>query len=168
MTTMTEFYKLALLPDTDPILRQVAEPVTEFNDELLVLCQEMYATMCFNKGIGLAAPQVGISKRIIVVDISGPYIKDQFLINPEIQQTNGEQRRKEGCLSFPDLFLDVDRAKNVTVKYQDVRGTSNIMVADKLSAVVLQHEIDHLNGKLFIDLVKPMTLLLARKKLAQR
>ncbi|TFH10168.1 MAG: peptide deformylase [Candidatus Thorarchaeota archaeon] len=159
---------LILLPDTHPILRQVAEPVTEFNDELLALCEEMHAIMRFNKGIGLAAPQVGISKRIIVVDVSGPYIKDQFLINPEIEQQSGEQSRKEGCLTFPDLFLEVTRAKNVIVKYQDVKGNPNIMTADKLNAVVLQHEIDHLNGKLFIDYVKPMTLLLARKKLALR
>lgn len=150
---------LTLLPDTDPILRQVAEPVTEFNDALHQLCRQMFDFMIQNNGIGLAAPQVGISKRIIVAN-------NVVLINPELVATEGEHKFKEGCLTFPGLFLEVTRARNVTVHYQDIEGNTHEATVHNVAAVVVQHEIDHLNGKLFIDLVKPIALALARKKMA--
>jgi peptide deformylase len=149
---------LKLLPDTDPILRQVAEPVTEFNDELGQLCQQLVHFMKQHRGIGLAAPQVGISKRIIVAN-------NIVLINPQIVATEGEYKFKEGCLTFPDLFLEVKRAQKVTVQYKDVEGNDHEATAQNIAAVVVQHEIDHLDGKLFIDYVKPLTLALARKNM---
>lgn len=154
---------LTLLPDTDPILRQVAEPVTEFNDELLSLCRQMLDFMIANKGIGLAAPQVGISKRIVIANLGIP---NPFLINPKIVETEGEYKFKEGCLTFPGLFLDVKRAQTVTVSYQDVKGNHYENTLHKMFAVIIQHEIDHLDGKLFIDRVKPLALALARKKMS--
>ncbi|TFG95907.1 peptide deformylase [Candidatus Thorarchaeota archaeon] len=156
---------LTLLPDNDPILRQVAEPVTEFGDELHQLCRAMAKVMVENNGIGLAAPQVGISKRIIIANVG---IVGGLLINPEIIEQDGEYNYKEGCLTFPGLFLEVKRAQKVTVRYQEIEGKEREATMHNLFAVVIQHEIDHLNGKLFVDRVSPIALALARKKLMQR
>jgi peptide deformylase len=152
-----------LLPDTDPILRQVAERVTVFDHELAEVCLLMYATMKGNHGVGLAAPQVGVSKRIIVTDISDAMMR--VIINPEIVSATGEQNKEEGCLTFPDLFLRVKRNKTVAIKFQDLKGTPTTFTLTGLEAVIIQHEIDHLNGKLFVDHVTPMVLALARKNL---
>lgn len=157
-----------LLPDTDPILRQVAIPVTVFGLELSVTCQRLYATMKSSRGLGLAAPQVGISKRIIVTDIQDTIIPMRYMINPKLISVEGIQKRNEGCLSFPKLYLDVERAKNVTVTFCNERGVENTIAVSGLNAVIVQHEIDHLDGKLFVDRVKPMTLALARKKLNEK
>jgi peptide deformylase len=152
---------LTLLPDTDPILRQVTEVVTEFNDELATLGEAMLATMHLYNGIGLAAPQVGILKRIIVVDFE-PFI----LINPLVVIASGKQKRKEGCLSFPGLFLDIERHHTVHILCNNLKGEVHRFDASGLQAVVLQHEIDHLNGKLFIDRVSSIVVALAKKKMA--
>lgn len=156
---------LILLPDTDPILRQVAEPVTEFNDDLRQLVQDMALVMVTNNGIGLAAPQVGVSKRIILANVDIP---GNVLINPEIIEVEGQYTYKEGCLTFPGLFLEVKRAKSISVRYQDIEGNQHETTLQNLFAVVVQHEIDHLNGKLFIDHVNPLQLALARKKRSVR
>jgi peptide deformylase len=156
---------LTLLPDTDPILHKVAEPVTEFDMELWNLCKSMHQTMVANDGIGLAAPQVGISKRIIVVGFSR---LELAYINPQIVDASGKKISTEGCLSFPGLFLSVQRATSVVVKFQDVEGVWKELEANGMHAVVLQHEIDHLNGIVFTERVKPMELALARKKLNEK
>jgi peptide deformylase len=155
---------LTLLPDTDPTLRQVAEPVTVFDDELTQLVFKMKQFMIANNGIGLAAPQLGISKRIIVV-ANGIY--GGVLINPEITASEGQYKFKEGCLTFPKLFLNTTRAQKVSVRYQALNEFYFDDTVENLHAVVIQHEIDHLNGKLLIDQVSPIALALARKKLKQ-
>ena len=157
---------LTLLPDTDPILRQVAQPVTVFDPSLRILVADMAETMEANRGVGLAAPQVGISTRVILANVEG--IEFGVLVNPEIVEAEGEFKFKEGCLTFPKLFLEVKRAQKVVVKYQDLRGEHHVVTLQNFAAVVVQHEIDHLNGKLFIDRVPPMQLALARKNLKNR
>lgn len=155
--------QLTLLPDTDPILRQVAEPVTEFGDDLRQLVAAMAPIMAEHNGIGLAAPQVGISKRVILAKVKE--IENFTLINPEIVETEGEFKFREGCLTFPGLFFDVKRAQKVTVRYQNIDGNHHEATLTNLAAVVIQHEVDHLNGKLFIDYISQMALALARKKM---
>ena len=120
---------LTLLPDTDPILRQVAEPVTVFDEDLAHTVYAMASAMGAHRGIGLAAPQVGIAKRIIVAQLSHDQADSSLiqprvyaLVNPEIVGLSGQYKCKEGCLTFPGLFLDVTRARTVTVKYQGLDG----------------------------------------------
>lgn len=119
----------------------------EFNDELKAFVKNMFYTMRINNGIGLAAPQVGVSKRVIVMMLDKPLI----LINPILVAVEGEQVFEEGCLSLPETFAEVKRAAKIRVAYQDEEGTNRELVADGLGAVCIQHEIDHLNGKVFID-----------------
>lgn len=146
---------LTLLPDNHPTLRKVAEPVDDAkfkepaNAALRSTCMELLMTMQMSGGIGLAAPQVGISQRIITTGFY-PFI----LINPEITKKEGTQTCEEGCLSFPGQFYNIERAANVLVKYQDFNGIWHEIADVGLNAVVLQHEIDHLNGILFVDYVK--------------
>lgn len=149
---------LTLLPDTDPILRKVAEPIPQImfsgkdNEKLRTFCFDMLMTMRVHEGIGLAAPQVGVSQRIITTQFY-PFI----LINPEIIKKEGTQTYEEGCLSFPGKFYDIQRAEKVLVKYQDFTGKWFEIADTGLNAVVLQHEIDHLDGILFVDYIKQPT-----------
>jgi peptide deformylase len=131
-----------------PILRQETTPVTVMTDELRRLIDDMFTTMYAATGIGLAAPQVGRGERIAVVDVEGAAYA---LVNPEIVLAEGEQRGEEGCLSIPEVYGDVDRAAHVVVRALDRDGAPFEIDATKLLAVCLQHEIDHLHGKLFID-----------------
>lgn len=156
---------LEILPDTDPILKTVASEVVEFDlvDPMLrQLVEEMHEAMDYYNGIGLAAPQVGISKRILVAKFPGA---DYVYINPEIVEANGKQKGKEGCLSFPGLFLPVNRSQTITVKYKNIYGFEQTQQYSGLPAVVIQHEIDHLNGIVFTSRVTQMQLLLARKNM---
>jgi peptide deformylase len=131
-----------------PILRVETRLVTDFTDELKQLAADMFETMHAAQGIGLAAPQVGREERLAVIDVDG----QQFtIINPEIVLEEGEARAEEGCLSMPDLYGDVDRATHVVVRAQDLEGAPFEIDATELLARCLQHEIDHLHGKLFID-----------------
>jgi len=149
-----------ILIHPDPRLKAVAAPVTDFDAELGVLAEDMLSTMYEYIGLGLAAPQLGISKRLIVVDC----VKDDIekprpmaLVNPEILWSSEETNvYQEGCLSFPDQFADVTRPAEVEVKWQDVTGEEKVQKFDGLWATCIQHEIDHLDGKLFIDYLKPM------------
>jgi peptide deformylase len=147
----------------DPILRQQTKPVAAVTDELRRLIDDMFETMHAAKGIGLAAPQVGRSERIAVVDVEGgkqPYA----LVNPEIISREGSVKGEEGCLSIPDIFGDVERAQSVVVRAMDRDGkTFDVQGADLL-ARCFQHEIDHLDGKLFIDY---LSLLKRKSALAQ-
>lgn len=135
----------------DPILRRETKPVAEVTDELRVLIDDMFATMHAAKGIGLAAPQVGRAERIAVVDVQGGS-QPIALVNPEILSTSSTTAKsEEGCLSIPDVFGDVERPASVVVRALDRDGKPFEIQGDELLARCLQHEIDHLHGKLFID-----------------
>lgn len=131
-----------------PILRQETERVTQFTPELRRLADDMFETMHAAKGIGLAAPQVGRLERLTVVEVEEARFA---LVNPEIVLRSGAIRWEEGCLSIPEVFAHVDRANEVTVRAQDLDGNHIEVVGTELLAVCLQHEIDHLHGKLFLD-----------------
>ena len=146
--------KLPILIHPDPRLKKVAAPVDDLSDSLRTLADDMLTTMYEAPGIGLAAIQVGEPRRLLVIDVAG---KDEdpapmVFINPEIV-ARGDQPSvyEEGCLSIPDYYAEVERPAAVTVTYQDLAGERKEMEADGLLATCLQHEIDHLNGVLFID-----------------
>lgn len=143
---------LKIVKYPEPVLSQPGEPVTEFNDELRKLVADMFETTYANQGIGLAAPQVGVSKRLTVIDLSmGKDPKDRLVfINPEIISSEGKLYEEEGCLSFPDIREKVVRAAHVRVRAQDEYGKWFEMDGDDLLARCMQHEIDHLAGILFI------------------
>jgi peptide deformylase len=133
----------------DPILRKKCQEVKEMTEEIRDLFQDMIQTMTKNQGIGLAAPQIGILKRIIVVQTENA---TQAFINPKIIKESKEiDLGEEGCLSFPGLFLKIKRAKEVEVKALDIKGNEIRIKAEGLVARIFQHEIDHLDGILFID-----------------
>jgi peptide deformylase len=136
----------------EPVLQQPGEPITEFNDELREFVADMFETMYAAKGIGLAAPQVAVSKRITVIDLSGGKNPEEklVLINPEIIAREGKQYEEEGCLSFPEIHEKVQRAAKVTVRAQDEYGKWFEMDGEELLSRAFQHEIDHLDGVLFI------------------
>ncbi|SEB44432.1 peptide deformylase [Paenibacillus sp. GP183] len=140
-----------IVKDPDPVLREHAKPVTKFNSNLHKLLDDMAATMYDAPGVGLAAPQVGILKRVIVMDVGD----EQGLIemvNPEVVSTDGEQLGPEGCLSIPGLRGDVARPLHVKAKGQDRNGNEITIEGSELLARCICHEIDHLNGVLFTDL----------------
>jgi peptide deformylase len=131
-----------------PILREETRPVTDVGPEFQKLVDDMFETMYAAKGIGLAAPQVGRTERVAVVDVEGAR---HVIVNPEIVMREGSQKGEEGCLSIPDIYADVDRAMRVVVNAQDREGKPVEIDATELLARCIQHEIDHLHGKLFID-----------------
>ena len=135
------------------VLRKVAEPVEEINDEIIQIVADMLEAMYKFEGVGIAAPQIGISKRIVIVDTepSNPASKPIVLINPEIVEKDGEIGEDEGCLSVPEIRGDVKRAERVVVEGIDLEGNKIRVEGTELLARALQHEIDHINGKLFID-----------------
>lgn len=137
--------------DDDPILRKKSKPVTVFDEKLKVLVDDMVETMHHADGVGLAAPQIGILKQVIVLDLyddEGP----MALINPRIVDKKGIQIEEEGCLSLPGRHGMVERPYEVTVQYEDVTGDSYELTGEELLSRVLCHEIDHLNGILYIDM----------------
>lgn len=161
-------YKIRYWPDE--FLKRVAKPVTEDEfgmDELREICDNMFDTMYDDKGIGLAATQVGIDKRIFVMDTE--FNDDGLcdaLINPEIVEASEEVIiYPEGCLSFPDMFINLERAERVKVKYQDLTGEEHHVILEGISAICAQHELDHLNGIVFFDYLKPAKRQLAEQKL---
>ena len=151
----------------NPILATAGQPVTVFDDALRTLVAEMFESMYAAQGIGLAAPQIAISKRITVIDVSfqeNP--KDKLvLINPEVVQTTGKQTEEEGCLSLPDIREKVHRAEWVKVKAQDEHGKWFEVEGEELLARALLHEIDHLNGILFIDRISRLKRELVLRKI---
>jgi peptide deformylase len=151
----------------DPVLERPAEPVTEFNEELKKLVDDMFESMYAAHGVGLAAPQIGIAKRIAVVDVT--FKEDPsarlVLVNPEIIGRQGKQNGQEGCLSLPDFRENVARANVVTVRAQDVEGKWFEKTGDDLLARALLHETDHLNGRLFISHVSGLKRDLIKRKI---
>jgi len=151
----------------DPVLERPAEPVTEFNAELKKLVDDMFESMYAAHGVGLAAPQIGIGKCIAVIDTTfkeDPKAK-LVLVNPEIIGREGKQNGQEGCLSLPDFRENVTRANIVTVRAQDVEGNWFEKTGDDLLARAFLHEIDHLNGRLFISHVSALKRDLIKRKI---
>ena len=150
ISQQTMILKIVKYPE--PVLSQPGEPVTEFDDELKKLVDDMFETMYASQGIGLAAPQVAVSKRVTVIDLSQGKDPAQklVLVNPEIIFREGKQYEEEGCLSFPEIREKVQRAAKVTVRAQDVKGKWFEMDGEELLSRAFQHEIDHLDGMLFI------------------
>lgn len=156
-------HKILYLPD--PRLRERSKPVVTFDNKLQTLIEDMFETMYEARGVGLAAPQIGIGLRLSVIDVEGDRKNQIVIINPEIVASEGEKLFDEGCLSVPGAYDSVLRAEKVTMKALDRQGKPFEIKADGLLAECLQHEIDHLNGKLFIDLLSPLKKAMARKKL---
>jgi len=146
----------------EPILREKASKVDKIEKADLLLIEKMIDTMFANEGIGLAAPQIGIGKQIIVVRNDKDIIK---LINPVILRKEGKEEAKEGCLSLPDIYVDVKRAAHISVEGKNEKLETVIIEAEGLTARVLQHEIDHLNGILIIDYASPVSEVLVKKQL---
>jgi peptide deformylase len=142
----------------DPVLERETEPVTEFNDELRQFVDDMFESMYAAKGIGLAAPQVGVSRRLTVIDLSFKERPEEriVLINPEIVLREGKQYEEEGCLSLPEIREKVSRAARVKVRAQDLDGNWFEMEGTELLARAFQHEIDHLDGILFFRRVSAL------------
>ncbi len=151
----------------DPVLETQAATVTVFDGELKKLIDDMFESMYAAHGVGLAAPQIGISKRIAVIDVTFKEDPDAklVLINPEIVHKEGKQRGQEGCLSIPEFREEVTRAKTVTVRAQDVTGQFFEHTGDDLLARAFLHETDHLNGKLYISHVSALKRDLIKRKI---
>src|SRR5262252_1102414 len=151
----------------NPVLEKPAEPVTGFNDELKKLVEDMFESMYAAKGVGLAAPQIGISKRLAVIDVTfreDPNAK-LVLANPEILRSEGKQKQSEGCLSIPEFREPLVRANKVTVRAQDVNGKWYEKTGEELLARALLHETDHLNGKLYISHLSALKRDLMKRKI---
>ena len=167
----------------DPVLTTVANELApeEFNEDLKTLCKNMLFTMYHCPGIGLAAPQVGISKRVFVLDVnytrdetsedSGEFTFSDFepmiLVNPIIREKSGETTYQEGCLSLPGIFEDVKRFQDITVDYQDTDGNKHTLETGELLSICIQHENDHLDGKVFIDRLSMLKRNFFKKKLTK-
>lgn len=149
---------LKIVKYPEPVLSLPGEPVTEFDDELRKFVADMFETMYSAQGIGLAAPQVAVSKRITIIDLSmGKDPKQKLvLINPEVIEREGKQYEEEGCLSFPDIREKVQRAAKVRIRAQNERGKWFEMDGEELLSRAFQHEIDHLNGILFLFRMSPL------------
>lgn len=157
-----------ILEFPDPRLRTRAEAVTEFDQDLKTLVSDMFETMYEAPGIGLAATQVDVHKRLLVMDISEQKNDPMVLINPEILQAEGEEEMDEGCLSVPGYYETVRRAEKIRVRAQDQSGEFFEFDADGLKAVCIQHEMDHLEGKLFVDYISNLKRDRIRKKLEKQ
>jgi peptide deformylase len=162
---------MALLPILrfpDPRLKKVAAQIEEINENIRRLVRDMAETMYEAPGIGLAATQVNVHKRLIVIDTSET--KDQLLvlINPELGMTMGAQIREEGCLSVPGIYDKVERAEQVVVRYLDLAGQRQTLEAEGLLSVCIQHEIDHLQGKVFVEHLSQLKQTRIKAKLAKQ
>lgn len=157
---------ILIYPDSQ--LRRVAAPVEQVDGALNTLIDRMLATMYDAPGIGLAATQVNVHQRLFVMDVSEESGEPMVLINPEILEADGEAETQEGCLSIPGIFENVKRPSTVHVSALDRDGNPFELEADGLKAVCIQHEIDHLNGKLFVDYLSPLKRNRIRKKLLKQ
>ncbi len=152
----------------DERLRKKAVPVEKINDQIVTIAKNMLETMYDEGGIGLAATQVNIQKRIVVIDLSENRDAPLFLINPEILEKDGIETMREGCLSVPDYFEVVERAETIKYQYTNLDNQLVVDTTDGLLAVCIQHEIDHLNGKLFIDYLSPLKRQRLKKKIEKQ
>ena len=156
---------LTILEFPDERLRKKAQPVAAVDDSVRQLLDDLLETMYAAPGVGLAAPQVNVRKRVVVIDTSEEKNHPLCLINPEIAAKEGQEESEEGCLSVPGVFETVERAAKVTVRALNRNGEFFEMQVDGLLAVCIQHELDHLDGKLFVDYLSPLKRHMARKKL---
>ena len=157
--------RLQILEFPDPRLRTRAQPVEQVDDALRQLIDDMFETMYEAPGIGLAATQVNVHKRVLVIDLSQDRSAPLTLINPEIIAREGTEETEEGCLSVPGIYEKVERAERIRVRTLDRQGKSIEIEADGLLAVCIQHEMDHLEGKLFVDYLSELKRGRIRKKL---
>ena len=160
--------KRNIIIEPDPILRKTSEPIEKVDNSIRKLMQEMLETMYAAPGIGLAAVQVGILKRLIVIDISKDKEKKEplFLINPEIlEKSETTSIYEEGCLSLPEQFAEIERPAECSLKYLDLNGNQKNLKATGLLSTCIQHEVDHLNGVLFIDYLSKLKKDMIIKKL---
>ena len=157
--------KILIFPD--PRLRKVARTVEVVDDSIKKLAQDMLETMYQGSGIGLAATQVNVHKRVIVLDISESKDKPLILINPEIKKIIDPNKKKfsEGCLSVPGFYEELTRPSAVEISYLDIDGKKKLLTANDLLAVVIQHEMDHLDGKMMVDFISNIKREMIRKKL---
>jgi peptide deformylase len=159
---------LPILEFPDPRLRTVAKPIAQVDTSVRQLIDDMFETMYEAPGIGLAATQVNMHVQLLVLDISEEHDQPMVFINPEIIAFEGSQTYQEGCLSVPGIFADVKRHNQITVRALNRDGESFETQADGLLAVCIQHEMDHLAGKVFVDYLSPLKRELVRKKLAKQ
>lgn len=157
--------QLSILRYPDPRLRTVARPVDDVDDGVRQLVDDMLETMYSARGIGLAATQVNRPLRLLVMDLSEEHDQPLVLINPEIVERDGVQVCQEGCLSVPGEYADVERAERVRVRYLDRDGEARELEAEDLLAVCVQHEIDHLDGKVFVDYLSPLKRRMIEKRM---
>jgi peptide deformylase len=160
--------KLEILEFPDDRLRTVAKPVERFDDRLRELVADMIETMYRAQGIGLAASQVNVHQRLLVLDVSENQDTPRVYINPEIVASEGSETCEEGCLSVPGIYAEVNRADKVRVAAFDQHGQRFEETLEGLHAVCLQHEIDHLNGKLFVDYLSPLKRRMVTRKLEKQ
>lgn len=156
---------LDILTYPDPILRTKTALVTEFDAKLKRLVADMWETMHFANGVGLAAPQVGVPVGVVVLEWEN---NRHVLVNPEILEEEGAERREEGCLSFPGVFEEVARPERIRVRYQDEDGGVHDEIIEGFLARVFSHEIDHLRAKLLIDHISPLKRTFLKKKMERR
>ena len=149
----------------DPILRTRTAAVKVFDPALADLAQEMVRTMRASTGLGLAATQIGDTRRVAVVSPDGDAGHETVLVNPEILDAAGWQEAEEGCLSFPGIYIKIGRFLEVRVRYQDLQGASHEMAAEDLMARAVQHELDHLDGRLLMDRMSPVQRVAQRRRL---
>ncbi|HSC84545.1 MAG TPA: peptide deformylase [Pseudomonas sp.] len=160
---------LNILEFPDPRLRTIAKPVTVFDAALNTLIDDMFETMYAAPGIGLAATQVNVHKRLVVMDLSEDKSEPRVFINPEFESLTEEMDQyQEGCLSVPGFYENVDRPQKVRIKAQDRNGQPYELIAEGLLAVCIQHECDHLNGKLFVDYLSSLKRDRIKKKLEKQ
>ena len=138
----------------DPVLKEVCKPVEKITKKIKILLDDMAETMYVNEGVGIAAPQVGVAIRAVIIDVGE---KRYDLINPVIVESEGKVIDSEGCLSFPGIYGEVERAEKVRVEYTNRFGKRKFIEADGLLARCLQHELDHLDGRLFIEVAENLT-----------
>ena len=153
------------LGESDDVLRKKSRPVMEIDGKTLLLIDDLKDTLHHVGGLGLAAPQVGVTKKLVVIDYHG----EKFvLVNPEVIEAEGSVTNEEGCLSFPGIYEKVTSPEKLTVVYQDETGAPRRLSLDGFTACVFSHEIDHLNGRLLIDRVSPLKRQFLKKKIAKR
>ncbi|KPD21955.1 MULTISPECIES: peptide deformylase [Idiomarina] len=157
--------KMTVLKYPDERLRKVAQPIDKVDDSIRSVIDDMFETMYEEQGVGLAATQVDVHKRLFVADCSEDQNEPLVFINPEITEAEGHFKNDEGCLSFPGVYAKVERAEKITVTALDKNGERFSRSAEGLLAICIQHEIDHLEGKLFVDYLSPLKRERIRKKL---
>ena len=160
--------KLEILEFPDKRLRRVSEPITVFDQSLKRLSTNILLTMYEERGVGLAAPQVNEPIRLIVMDISEERDQPMVFVNPVVSSYTGRVESNEGCLSVPDIKTDIERHETIKLDAQDIEGNAISLEGDGLFSICIQHEIDHLDGKLFIDYISDIKLQRLRKKIAKQ